>query len=167
MAKIVWFTGLSGVGKTTLCKKIKQTFRGKKSLIVDGDIFRKEKKRFSFSRKNIEKNNLQIINYCKKNFEKYEYILVAVISPLKKTRFKAFKEFKENYFEILVHAKIQTLILRDTKGLYTLAKNGQISDLIGFNSKIKYEKSSHKFLKINTDKLSLNESIKKILNYIN
>lgn len=166
MAKIIWFTGLSGVGKTTLCKKIKETLKGKKSLIIDGDIFRKKKKQFSFSKKNILKNNLEIIKYCKKNFYKYKYVFVAAISPLKKSRTIAHKLFKENYFEIFVYANIKTLINRDTKGLYDLAKKRKLNNLIGYNSKVIYEKSNHKFLKINTAKLTINESVKKILKYI-
>lgn len=166
MAKIIWLTGLSGAGKTTLSKKIKKTLKNKKFLSVDGDIFRKKNKQFSFSKKNITKNNLQIINYCKKNTIKYDYILVSVISPLKKTRKYAYKIFKDNYFEIYVFANIKTLIARDTKGLYELSKKGLIDNLIGYNSKINYEKSDHKYLRVNTGKLSLEQSMDKILRYV-
>ena len=166
MAKIIWLTGLSGAGKTTLSKKIKKTLKNRKCLLVDGDIFRKKNKQFSFSKKNITKNNLQIINYCKKNTIKYDYILVSVISPLKKTRKYAYKIFKDNYFEIYVFANIKTLIARDTKGLYELSKKGLINNLIGYNSKINYEKSNHKYLRVNTGKLSLEQSMDKILRYV-
>ena len=166
MAKIIWLTGLSGAGKTTLSKKIKKTLKNRKCLLVDGDIFRKKNKHFSFSKKNITKNNLQIINYCKKNTIKYDYILVSVISPLKKTRKYAYKIFKDNYFEIYVFANIKTLIARDTKGLYELSKKGLINNLIGYNSKINYEKSNHKYLRVNTGKLSLEQSMDKILRYV-
>ena len=166
MAKIIWLTGLSGAGKTTLCKRIKKILKyNQKCLIIDGDTFRKKNKQFSFSRKNIVKNNLQIINYCKKNFNKYNCILVAVISPLKKTRKYAYKTFKENYFEVHVFASLKTLIKRDTKGLYNLSKKGLISNLIGYRSKINYEKSDHKYLRINTNILSLNQSLVRILKY--
>jgi len=166
LAKIIWLTGLSGAGKTTLSKKIKKTLKNRKCLLVDGDIFRKKNKQFSFSKKNITKNNLQIINYCKKNTIKYDYILVSVISPLKKTRKYAYKIFKDNYFEIYVFANIKTLIARDTKGLYELSKKGLIDNLIGYNSKINYEKSNHKYLRVNTGKLSLEQSMDKILRYV-
>ena len=166
MAKIIWLTGLSGAGKTTLCKKIKKFLEyDQKCLIIDGDTFRKKNKQFSFSKKNITKNNLQIINYCKKNYLKYDYILVSVISPLKKTRKYAYKIFKENYFEVYVFASIKVLIKRDTKGLYDLSKKGLINNLIGYRSKINYEKSDHKYLRINTNILSLNQSMLRILKY--
>ena len=166
MAKIIWLTGLSGAGKTTLSKKISEFLRyNKKYLLVDGDTFRKKNKQFSFTKKNIIKNNLKIIDYCKKNYNKYDYILVSVISPLKKTREYANKIFKTDYFEIYVFASIKTLLKRDTKGLYNLSQRGLINNLIGYNSRINYEKSSHKYLRINTNILSLNQSLAKIFKF--
>lgn len=166
MAKIIWLTGLSGSGKTTLCNKIKKNLNKKyKCLIIDGDKFRKKNKQFSFSKKNIIKNNLNVINYIKKNLEKYDYILVSVISPLKKTREYAFKIFKQNYYEVYVYASIKTLLERDTKGLYNLAKRGLVKTLIGYKSKINYELSNHKYLRINTKTLSTYSCIKKVLKY--
>lgn len=166
MAKIIWLTGLSGAGKTTLGNKIKNSIKDKKKcLIVDGDKFREKSKQFSFTKKNIIKNNLKIINFCKKKFNKYEYILVSVISPLKKTRKFAYKTFKDNYFEIYVFANMKTLIKRDTKGLYMLSKKGLIKNLIGYKSKINYEKSTHNHLRVNTSKLNINQSLKKIFKY--
>ena len=91
---------------------------------------------------------------------------MSVISPLKKTRKYAYKIFKDNYFEIYVFANIKTLIARDTKGLYELSKKGLIDNLIGYNSKINYEKSNHKYLRVNTGKLSLEQSMDKILRYV-
>ena len=167
MAKIIWLTGLSGVGKTTLSRKINNFLKyNKKCLIIDGDTFRKKNKQFSFSKKNITKNNLQIINFCKKKFNKYDYIIVSVISPLKKTRKYAYKIFKQNYFEIYLFASVKTLEKRDTKGLYALSKKGLINNLIGYRSKIKYEKSEHKHLRINTNILSLKDSLTRILSYV-
>ena len=105
-------------------------------------------------------------DYCKKKFDRYDYILVSVISPLKKTRKYAYKTFKENYFEIYIFASLKVLIKRDTKGLYKLSKKGIIKNLIGYNSKIKYEKSDHKHLSVNTSKLTKKESVLKIIKYI-
>ena len=73
------------------------------------------------------------------------------------------KKFGNDYFEILTQCGIKKLIKRDTKGLYKLAKEKKIKNLIGYKSKIPYEKSNYSILKINTDKLSKSESVRKIL----
>ena len=166
MGKIVWFTGLSGVGKTTLAKilnneLLKLNFRVK---IIDGDVFRKKNKNNNiFSKTNIVKNNLSIISHVKEIQNKYDFILISVISPLLKTRNFAKTRFGEQYFEIYVKCKIQTLEKRDTKKLYAKAKKNLIKNLIGYNSKIKYEISKYKKITIDTDKLNKSEAVKIIM----
>ncbi len=136
-------------------------------LKVDGDIFRKKSRnKKKFTVKNIIKNNLKIIDYLEKKITKYDFILVSVISPIKKTRNLAKNIFKKNYFEVNVHCSFKTLVKRDTKGLYKKAIEKKIDNLIGFRSKIKYQKSNYKVIKINTDKLSIYKSAQKIFNLI-
>ena len=164
-AKIIWFTGLSGAGKTTLSnilyKKLNYKYKVKK---IDGDIFRKKNNiKKVFSKKNIIFNNLKIIDLIEKNLNKYDFILVSVISPLKKTRLLAKKKFNKFYYEVFVKCNFQTLNERDTKGLYHKANLGNLK-LIGYNSKIKYEQSNYKILTIKTDSFSLKECLKKIIN---
>ena len=169
IAKIIWFTGLSGSGKTTLANRLYKLLKRKKISVkkIDGDIFRKKKKHFSdYTQKNIIKNNLSIINYISKINHKYEYILVAVISPILKTRRIAREKFRKRYFEIYVHCSKKELLRRDPKGLYALAKKNILKNLIGFNSKIVYEKSNYKKIIINTEKNNLQSCIKKILKKI-
>jgi len=167
--KIIWFTGLSGSGKSTLANTFYKLLKGKKCKVkkIDGDVFRKKKKHLNnFTKKNIIKNNLSIINYISKIKHKYEYILVAVISPILKTRLLAKKKFGNNYYEIYVHCSIKTLEKRDTKGLYAAARKKIIKNLIGYNSSIKYEKSRYSKIDINTDKFNLKKYIQIITNKI-
>ena len=169
MTKILWFTGLSGAGKSTLSKilGIKLLKLNFKIKIIDGDIFRnKNKNKNIFSKTNIIKNNLAIINYIKKIQKKYDFILVSVISPLLITRNIARSKFGANYFEIYVKCKIKTLEKRDTKKLYARAKKNIIKNLIGYNSNIKYEVSRYKKIIIDTDKLSKLKSINLIIKKI-
>lgn len=167
-SKIIWFTGLSGSGKTTLSKYISKKLKAKKYKIktIDGDIFRKKKRLKKFTKISIIKNNLSIINYIDKQKSKYDYLLVSVIAPLKKTRIIANKKFKKNYFEVYIKCNLNELINRDTKKLYYKAKMKIIKDLIGFNSKIKYESSNHKKIVVNTAKQTIRESASKILSKI-
>jgi len=167
--KIIWFTGLSGSGKTTLAKEVKTQLKKKnyKIKIIDGDTFRKKtKNKNNFTKINIIKNNLNIINHIESIKYKYDYIIVSVISPLLKTRKIAKIKFGNNYLEILIKCNIKELIKRDTKGLYKLAKEKKIKNLIGYKSKIKYEKSTYKVVSIDTGKLNKLESVKKILRNI-
>ena len=167
--KIIWFTGLSGSGKSTLANTFYKLLKGKKYKVkkIDGDVFRKKKNHLNnFTKKNIIKNNLSIINCISKIKHKYEYILVAVISPILKTRLLAKKKFGNNYYEIYVHCSIKTLEKRDTKGLYADARKKIIKNLIGYNSSIKYEKSRYSKIDINTDKFNLKKYIQIITNKI-
>ena len=166
MTKILWFTGLSGAGKSTLAKILssKLLLLNFKVKIIDGDNFRKKNKNNNiFSKINIIKNNISIINHIKKIQKNYDFILVAVISPMLKTRNIARNKFGKSYFEIYVKCKIKTLEKRDTKKLYIKAKNNIIKNLIGYNSIIKYEISRYKKITVDTDKLSKFKSIKKII----
>ena len=90
-------------------------------------------------------------------------IIVSVISPLLNTRKKAKKTFKNNYYEVYLKCGIQELIRRDTKGLYKLAKEKIIKNLVGFNSKIKYEKSYYKKITLNTKNINVTNCIKIII----
>ena len=168
-SKIIWLTGLSGVGKTTLSTELKKRLSSKKIKIIDGDLFRKSNKNVvkKFTKKNIFENNILIINYIKKIQNKFDIIIVSVISPLLKTRKKAKKIFKENYYEVYLKCNLRELIKRDTKGLYKLSKQKKIKNLIGFNSKIKYEKSNYKKITINTMNNNVVNSARIIIKKIN
>lgn len=169
LSNVVWLTGLSGAGKSTLgnklCSKLKiKKYKTKK---IDGDQFRKKTQNFkNFSKKNIIDNNNLIIDNLKKIYSNYDYCIVSVISPLRKTRARAKKIFGKNYFEVYVKCEIKELEKRDTKGLYKLARDNKIKNLIGYNSKIKYETSKYNRIVINTKLLNINDSIKKIIKNI-
>ncbi len=166
LSHIIWFTGLSGTGKTTISNYLFQILKKKKFKVlkIDGDKFRKKSKNQNkFTIKNILKNNFKIIEYLKKKQRKYDFILVSVISPLSKTRYFAKYVFKKNYHEAYVNCSFKTLIQRDTKGFYKKAIEKKMTNLIGFRSKIKYERSKYKVIKINTDKLSIHKSAQKVL----
>ena len=168
--KIVWLTGLSGSGKTTLSNTIKIKLLKKnkyKILLIDGDIFRKKKdNKNKFTKKEIIQNNLRIIKYINQVIKVYDFIIVSVISPLKITRQKAKNLFGEKYCEIYVKCNLKTLVKRDTKGLYSLAKKKIIKNLIGFNSKIKYEMTNYNKLVVNTSKHSINYCSNAIVKHI-
>ncbi len=169
-SKVVWFTGLSGAGKSTLSNYLFKQLKKKNFKVkqIDGDTFREKKKtKKKFSKKEIIKNNHEIINVIQKIQKRYDFILISVISPLLQTRRFAKNKFKKKYFEINVFCKIKTLIKRDTKGLYKKAIEKKINNLIGFKSKIRYQKSTYDVTKINTDKLTIKNAASIVFKEIN
>ena len=168
-SNILCFTWLSGGGKTTLAN---QTYKNLnkynfKLLKIDGDIFRKKtKNKNNFTKKNIIFNNNRIILYVKRLEKKFDFIIISVISPLLVTRKKARKIFKHRYIEIYTKCGLKELIKRDTKGLYKKARNKLVNNLIGFNSKIKYEKSNYKKIIVDTKKYNISKCTNLILKKI-
>lgn len=166
LGKVIWLTGLSGSGKTTLSKSlysklIKLNFKVKR---IDGDDFRKKNKiQNNFSKKNIYQNNISIIKNILKIQKKYDFIIVSVISPLLKTRMIAKKTFGKKYIEVYVKCGLRLLFKRDTKNLYKLAKKRLIKNLVGYNSKIAYEKSKYKKILVDTENTNIYISVKKLL----
>ena len=76
------------------------------------------------------------------------------------------KKFGKNYYEIYTKCRLQELVRRDTKNLYEKARRKIIKDLIGFNSKIKYESTYYKKITVNTADETIKESVNKILKKI-
>ena len=126
----------------------------------------KKNKTSKFNKSTIIRNNYSIINYVDKIKSKYDYILVSVISPLKKTRTYAYKKFKRSYYEVYTKCNLKELIKRDTKELYGKAKKNIITDLIGFNSVINYEKTNYKKIVVNTAIKTIQTSASKIIKKI-
>ena len=168
-ANIIWLTGLSGSGKSSISNFLLNILVKKKFRIlqIDGDKFRTNQKyKNSFLKKDIIKNNMKIIKHVVSKKKKYDFIIVSVVSPILKTRLLAKKLFKKKYYEVYVKCKISTLIKRDTKGLYELAKKGKIKNLIGYKSRVNYEKSTYSKIIVNTDKYNIKQCSSIILNKI-
>ena len=74
--------------------------------------------------------------------------------------------FGRYYYEVFVNCRVKTLEKRDTKDLYRQVRNKFISNLIGYRSKIKYQKSKYSKININTDKNNVDSSLKIIIKKI-
>lgn len=166
---IIWFTGMSGAGKTTLAVSLNSSLckLGYSTHLLDGDEVRKLKKTINdFSKESILENNRLIIEECGRLLGDYDFVLVSVISPFQETRQFARKLLKENYFEVYVRCSQEELIRRDTKGLYRKALNREIDNLIGFSELLPYEEPLNPELVISTDEEGRKESSEKILGNI-
>ena len=136
---IIWIRGVSGVGKTTLSKKLFQIYKAKNknTVLIDGDKFRKLfKNDLKFSLKDRNRNAERLIAFVKfLDNQKINVILAANLTSVK-YRVWCKKNFK-NYIEILINTKINNLIKRDKKNIYNSKnrKNVVGQDIPNFSSK--------------------------------
>jgi adenylylsulfate kinase len=163
--KVVWLTGLSGSGKTTIALQLeKELYKlGFLVQILDGDNIRAGiNNNLSFSEGDRTENIRRIAEVSKLFLNCGIITINCFVSPTIKMRQIAKKIIgKENYYEIFIDADLETCEKRDVKGLYKKARNGEIKNFTGIDSQ--YEKPNNPSLEINTSQLSIEESIEIIL----
>ena len=166
---VFWFTGLSGAGKTTLAEAVRDQLNaeGIRTAILDGDDVRNRlHKHLGFSEAEIKENNALIAGLCEEERQKVDVVLVPIISPYRESRQKARERLSPGFYEIYIKADIPVLEKRDTKGLYTKAKNGEMDNLIGYNKGAPYEPPEAPDLEIDTGKSSSKSSCEKLHSFI-
>tara|TARA_Y100000590_G_scaffold467118_1_gene644865 strand:+ start:1679 stop:2260 length:582 start_codon:yes stop_codon:yes gene_type:complete len=168
-ATVIWFTGLSGSGKTTISKALNDQLLlfGKSVYIFDGDNVRKSlNKNLGFSREDIRENNRLIASWVKLEANRYDFILVPIISPYAEDRLMAKEIVKHNFIEFFIKTPLSECIARDPKGLYAKALNGEIQNLIGVSKSNPYEKPEKADLEIDTTVSGINRIINRIINFL-
>jgi len=168
-AVVLWFSGLSGSGKTTIAKELMRRMegKGKKVRIIDGDDIRNsEHKHLGFSREDILENNRLIVELCKKSLREYDCILVPIISPFAISRENARKELGKAFVEVYVNAGLEACVRRDVKGLYKKALAGQIKNFIGVDKDTPYEPPKNPEVVIYSEKDNVDESVGKVMDFL-
>lgn len=169
-AVVLWFTGLSGSGKSTVADALRQRLAaaGCTVLILDGDDVRARlHQNLGFSPEDIQENNRLIAELCRDNRARYDVILVPIISPYAASRRQARTRLEPDFFEIHFNASQETVVARDVKGLYAKAKAGEISNLLGFSPGAVYEPPSAPDLTIDSGCETVETSTIKMLDFIN
>ena len=167
--RTLWFTGLSGAGKSTICERFSARLESHdlKFTILDGDVIRTQLHQdLGFAPSDIKKNNELISQLCFRHQGEYYYILVSIISPFRESRQKARDLIKSNFVEVYVKAPLEELIKRDVKGLYKKALNGQIQNFIGIDPQVLYEEPLNPEVILETDKEDVETSVGKLESYI-
>ena len=160
---VLWFTGFSGAGKTTIANELDQLLiaNNNHSYILDGDIFRSGLSSDLSFTKNDREENLRRIKYVAAMFCDAGIIsLVTFISPFKKDRQKARDLLGENYIEVFVKTSLETAEKRDPKGLYKKARCGEIKNFTGIDSP--YEEPQNPEIVLDTEKYNAPESALKV-----
>ena len=159
----VWFTGMSGAGKTALAKPLEAELRqrGLKVERLDGDIVRQSLTRdLGFSKEDRDKNIERITFVAKLLTRNGVAVLCSFISPYRAVRAKV-KEEVGDFVEVYCYASLEVLIERDVKGLYKKALAGEIENFTGISDP--YEAPENPDVVIDSGKETLEESLGKIL----
>jgi adenylylsulfate kinase len=160
----LWFTGLSGSGKSTISNKVEEELykQGYKTYSLDGDNIRKGlNKDLSFTEEDRAENIRRIGEVASLMCDAGLIVLAAFVSPLQKDRQMIRDALKGNFFEIFVDTPIEVCEQRDVKGLYKKARNGEISNFTGISSQ--FEEPVNPDLRISTTQLSIDQAVQIIL----
>ena len=164
---ILWLTGLSCSGKTTLANLLKKelTKKGLVVLHIDGNQFRLKHQNLGlgFSTKDRDSNIKLLIKEIKQNQEKYDVIITSFISPLRKHRQWARESFTD-FTEIFLDAPLKVCAQRDQTGLYSKAQKGLVENFTGVSHP--YEKPTSPEIVLKTYPDTPNECLEKILGYL-
>jgi bifunctional enzyme CysN/CysC len=167
-AHVVWLTGLSGSGKSTIAQGVAQRLwsEGKAVFILDGDNIRSGIcGDLEFSKKDRRENIRRVAHIAKLMLDAGQIVLCSFISPEKEQRDFVRKLMPTDRFsEILVDCDIEECRKRDVKGLYSKADQGEIPEFTGVSSP--YEAPETADLVLFTDKESEGESIERVLTYV-
>ena len=164
-SKVIWFSGLSGAGKTTLAKELEVILHNKGFLtqILDGDNIRTGiNNNLGFSDEDRKENIRRIAEVSKLLVHSGVIALNSFISPTKEIRDLAIGIIgKGNFIEVFVDAPLEVCEQRDVKGLYKKARDGKIKNFTGIDAP--FERPETPDIIINTAELSIAESLDRLL----
>lgn len=164
-AFVLWLTGLSGSGKSTIAEKIYTQLakNGRTVERLDGDVMRGLFPSTGFT-KQARDEHIKRVGFMASRLEKHAVIVIAsFISPYKQTR-QFVRDLCSNFIEVYVSASLSECEKRDVKGLYKKAQAGEIRNFTGIDDP--YEAPDNPEIFVDTNNETVDESVLKIMNYI-
>lgn len=160
---VVWLTGLSGSGKTTIATALRALLeeRGCRVEILDGDEIRAHlSPDLGFSPQEREQHNRRVIYIARLLCRNGVGVLVPLISPIRAVREEARQQLRP-FLEVYVKASLEACIRRDPKGLYRKALAGEIPEMTGLGQP--YEEPLNPDLVLDTEQLSAEDGVAALL----
>jgi adenylylsulfate kinase len=160
----IWFTGLSGAGKTTVSDLVAPALRerGLKIEVLDGDIVRTNlSKGLGFSKEDRDTNIRRIAFVADLLSRNGVGVITAAISPYAEIRDEAHEMMGDRFLEVFVKASVETCADRDVKGLYEKAFKGEIKEFTGVSDP--YEPPENPALVLDTENETPEESAQKVI----
>ncbi len=160
----LWFTGLSGAGKTTIAEIVERELRERfgKIEVLDGDIVRTNlSKGLTFSLEDRNTNVLRIGFVANLLTRNGVGVIVSAISPYKEARDEVRRNIGDDFIEVFVDAPLEVCAGRDVKGLYKKAFAGEIEQFTGVSDP--YEPPAAPELHIRTDEEEPRESARRVI----
>lgn len=165
---VIWFTGLPASGKSTIAHALEKElyYKGIRAYVLDGDNIRHGLNAdLGFSREDRDENIKRIVEVAKLFVDAGIVVLAAFITPFNGQRQFIKNQFKGiSFIEVYTKCDIEECIRRDPKGLYKKAQIGVIKDYTGITSP--YEEPGNPELIIDTQKLSVEESVSIMIDYM-
>lgn len=159
---VVWFTGLSGAGKTTIARVVCDELerRGRRVEYLDGDLIRAVFPSTGFSREERDAH-VRRIGFLASRLERHGVIVIAaLVSPYRDAR-DFTRSLCRRFVEVHVSTPLETCEARDVKGLYAKARRGEIRQFTGIDDP--YEPPLHPELAIDTSRVSLHDAAQLVL----
>jgi adenylylsulfate kinase len=167
-SRVIWLTGLSGSGKTTIGREVEMELnkRGYLTQVLDGDNIRTGiNNNLGFSETDRFENIRRIAEVSKLFLNCGIICINSFISPTRNIRHMAIDIIgKENFIEVYINAPVEVCEQRDVKGLYKKARRGEIKNFTGIDSP--FEVPENPDIELKTDQLTVEESAKKALEFI-
>jgi adenylyl-sulfate kinase len=163
---ILWLTGLSASGKTTIAKLLLEKLIGKNLSAhhLDGDEVRAVQKDFlGYSKEGRDRNNMLAIEIAKKYQDEGKIVIASFISPYREHR-QWGRDILEGYIEIYVEAPLEICEQRDPKGLYKKARAGELSQFTGIDDP--YEAPETPDIHLPTHQMEIEECVEKIMGFL-
>ncbi len=163
---VLWFTGLSAAGKTTVADKVFEILKKNnvKAERLDGDVVRESlTKDLGFSKEDRDENIRRVSSVARLLSRHGIGVLASFISPYRKQR-EGVRMNTKNFIEVFVDAPLEICEKRDEKGLYTKARKGEILNFTGISDP--YEEPKNPDIHLKTDEITVEECAEEIINHL-